>query len=174
MRKDITNHNQKRSKAPISRTINEDEMLLTFLQLLTECKNGTESEINECSHGDVIGHLEDDYLGDGNIFEAKLKASNINQSCLCFRIGNYSLTLICIEGKLKNDLAKFRNDYKIVKLFRIQNHQNLSCYVLISSLVPYWTSMSMGKFIPGVLNTRLIKNEEKSGTFLWERLVEFY
>ena len=177
MIKDITNLNQQRSKSSISMSINEDNMLmslLTYFQLFTEYENGTQSEINKCYHDDVVSYLEDDYIGEYNIFEEKLKPLNIDQSCLCFKVRNYSLTLVCLEGKLKNDLAEFRNDYKIVKLFRIQNHQNNYCYVLISSLVPHWMTMSNGKFIDGVMNTRLIENGEESGTFLWERLVEFY
>ena len=168
MRKDITNLNHKRSKSSSRRTIYED------LKLFKEWENGSKSEMNGCFHGDVKGYLEDDFLGVDNIFEDKLKASNIDQSCLCFKVGMYSLTLICIEGKLKNEVAQFRDDYKIFKLFRIQNHQNFSCYVLISSLVPHWMTMSKGKFIEDVINTRLIESGEESGTFLWERLVEFY
>ena len=141
------------------------------LTLLTEYENGSDDEINDCSHEDVVSLLEDDYLGEENIFEDKLETSKINQSCLCFKIGTSSLTLVCTERKMENNLAEFRIDFKIEKLFRIRNYKNTYCYIIISKLVPYWLTQSMGTLIQGVLKTRLIKNEEESGVFLWARLV---
>ena len=139
--------------------------------LRTEYENGSKDGINDCSHEDVVSSLEDDYLGDENIFEDKLKASKIYQSCLCFKLGSSSLTLVCTERKLKNNLVDFRIDFKIEKLFRIRNYKNCYCYVIISNLVPYWLTQSMGTFIQGVLKTRLIKNDNESGEFFWARLV---
>jgi len=174
------NFNQKRSPTSVNMTAKENpknhsiQSLLsrmTSLTLVTEYENGSNDEINDCSHEDVVRSLEDDYLGEENIFEDRLKTSKINQSCLCFKLGTFSLTLICTEGKLKNNLAEFRNDFKIKKLFRIRNYKNCYCYVITSNLVPYWLTQSMGTLIQGVLKTRLIKNEAEIGVFLWARLV---
>ena len=172
------NFNQRRCPASVNMTSNPKNhsiqslmSLRTSLTLVTEYANGSDEEINDCSHENVVSSLEDDYLGEENIFEDKLKTSKINQSCLCFKLGTFSLTLVCTEGKLKNNLAEFRNDFKIVKLFRIRNYKQSYCYVIISNLVPYWLTQSMGTLIQGVLKTRLIKNEDESGVFLWARLV---
>ena len=174
------NFNQRRCPASVNTISKENpknhsiQSLLsrmTSLTLVTEYENGCNNEINDCSHEDVVRSLEDDYLGEENIFEAKLETSKINQSCLCFKLGRFSLTLVCNERKLKNNLAEFRNDFKIEKLFRIRNYKKTYCYVIISNLVPYWLTQSMGTLIQGVLKTRLIKNEEESGVFLWARLV---
>ena len=174
------NFNQRRSPASVNITTKENpknqsiQSLLsrmTSLTLVTEYENGSNDEINDCSHEDVVRSLEDDYLGEENIFEDRLKTSKISQSCLCFKLGTFSLTLVCTEGKLKNNLAEFRNDFKIKKLFRIRNYKNCYCYIIISNLVPYWLAQSMGRFIQGVLKTRLIKNNNESGEFLWARLV---
>ena len=171
----ITKFDEKLRNRPEDSTKESDSLtaLLARLKLLTEYGTGntTDQEINNCSFDDVVIVLEDDYLGEDNIFEDKLKGSKTPQSCLCFKIGNYSLTMICTERKLKNNLAEFRSNYKIIRLFQIQNHLMTFCYVLISKLVPYWKTESIGGFISSVLHTRLIKHGEKSGLFLWVRLV---
>ena len=172
------NFNQRRCPASVNMTSEENSKnhsiqsllsRMTSLTLVTEYENSC--EINDCYHEDVVSSLEDDYLGDENIFEDELKTSKINQSCLCFKLGTFSLTLVCTERKLKNNLAEFRIDFKIEKLFRIINYKNRYCYVIISNLVPYWLTQSMGTFIQGVLKTRLIKNDDKSRVFLWARFV---
>ena len=174
------NFNQRSSPAPeppTNRTYNKKSSmesmmtLLTFLGLLMESETGSDEEVNDCDYEDVFDLLADDFVGEHNIFEYKLMASKMNQSCLCFKLGSFSLTLVCTERKLKNNLAEFRLDFKIVKLFRIKNHKKSYCYVIISKLVPYWLTQSMGTFIQGVLKTRVIQNEDASGIFIWARLV---
>ena len=66
--------------------------ILSFLGLVVEVNDDTEDEINDCSHGDVTDCLQEDYLGEINLYDKKLKA--LNGSCSCFKIGNCSLTLI--------------------------------------------------------------------------------
>ena len=171
------NLNQRSSPASVNRTSNKPSLmeslmaLVTSLGLVTECENSSNQEVNDCDYEDVFSSLEDDFLGEHNIFEDKLITSKIDQSCLCFKLGSFSLTLVCTERKLKHNLAEFRIDFKIEKLFRIKNYKKSYCYVIISNLVPYWLTQSMGTFIQGVLKTRLILNEDESGVFLWARLV---
>ena len=169
--------NQRSSLASVRRISNKASSIeslmafMTSLELVTECEDSSNEEVNDCDYEDIISFLEDDFLGEENIFGDKLNASKINSSCLCFKLGSFSLTLVCTKRKLENNLDQFRLDFKIEKLFRIKNHKKSYCYVIISNLVPYWLTQSMGTFIQGVLKTRLIQNEDESGVFLWARLV---
>ena len=171
------NFNQISSRVSVNRTSNKASSMeslmvwLTSFALVMECENSSSEEVNDCDYEDIVSSLEDDFLGEENIFGDKLKASKIKASCLCFKLGSFSLTLLCTERKLKHNLAEFRNDFKIEKLFRIKNYKKTYSYVIISNLVPYWETQSMGTFIQGVLKTRLIQNEDESGVFLWARLV---
>ena len=171
------NLNQRSSPASVNRTSNKPSLmeslmaLVTSLGLVTECEYSSNEELNDCDYEDIVSSLDDDFLGEHNIFEDKLITSKIDQSCLCFKLGMLSLTLVCTKRKLENNLAQFRLDFKIVKLFRIKNHNKSYCYVIISNLVPYWLTQSMGTFIQGVLKTRLILNEDETGVFIWARLV---
>ena len=171
------NLNQRSSPASVNRTWNKPSLmeslmvLLASLGLVTECENSSNEKVNDCDYEDVVSSLEDDFLGEHNMFEDKLITSKIDRSCVCFKLGILSLTLVCTKRKLENNLAQFRRDFKIEKLFRIKNHKKSYCYVIISNLVPYWLTQSMGTFIQGVLKTRLILNDDESGVFLWARLV---
>ena len=171
------NLNQRSSPASVNRTSNKSlpieslMALVTSLRLVTECQNSLDEEVNDCDYDDVASSLEDDFFGNHNIFEDKLITSKNDQSCLCFKLGTFSLTLVCTKRKLENNLAQFRLDFKIEKLFRIKNHKKSYCYVIISNLVPYSLTQSMGTFIEGVLKTRLILNDVESGVFSWARLV---
>ena len=139
--------------------------------LKSELQAKSFSEIDEinrlCIYEDFFDILQekysDEYAGNENLFEPVLK--NVTEANN-FYIQTLMVTLIMTSKRIIGNIGKFRKDFKISKLYRINDHGINKCYVIVSSLKPYWTLSSLHNFIDGTKKLRLFHGQ-KRGYFIW-------
>lgn len=145
-------------------------------QLKKECITG--SELNHgCFYENfteqILEQYFDDYLGDDNLFEIVLKDKDVN-SIRNFQIETFTMSLIRTDVMICKNISKFREDFKVQHLYRIENEGLEKCYVILSRLKPYWITASLNNFLNGYLKLKLFDKvramKEPERRFLWVRL----
>ena len=149
----------------------QEEQLESWLNRfgLLEELSPTCNEINRlCIYENFIEKtLENyDYIGNGNCFKSVMKDVNEVHN---FDFGIFTITLIQTNHMISENIDKFREDFRIWKLFRICDQDDNKCYVIVTTLKPYWITTSLNNFIDGTKKLCLFDGE-KTGYFRWVRL----
>ena len=119
--------------------------------------------INEDFCEVVMEKFDEAWAGNDNFFAKVMKnVNNVDN----FDIGMYTMTLIRTSHAISGNIERFRDDFKVWKLFHIESTNMNQCYVIITTLKPYWTISSLNNFIDGTKKLRLFDGQ-KDGYFLW-------